>query len=193
MKGFESLLAEVRACERCRESLPLEPRPVLQLDPESRILIVGQAPGKRAHASGIPFDDASGNRLRAWLGGSRDAFYDPKKFAILPMGFCYPGKGLSGDLPPRPECALAWRERLLGCLKKVELTIVIGQYAMAYHFPSERRSVTAHVQAWEDCWPTVVPLPHPSPRNNRWLLNNPWFEVDLLPKLKARVAEVLAK
>jgi len=190
---FESLLTKVRACDICRESLPLGPRPVLQLDPESRILIVGQAPGRKVHESGVPFDDASGNRLRSWLGVSREEFYDPRKVAILPMGFCYPGKGASGDLPPRPECAVAWREQLLECLVAVELTVVIGKYAQAYHLPRTGRSVTEQVQAWEEYWPRLVPLPHPSPRNNRWLLKNPWFETDLLPMLRQRVSEVLAE
>lgn len=192
MKSFESLLSEVRACEVCKENLPRGPRPIVQLDPESRILIVGQAPGRKVHESGIPFDDASGNRLRDWLGMSREDFYNPKKVAILPMGFCYPGTGKSGDLPPRPECAPQWREELLARLQVVELTIVIGQYAQAYHFSGAKRSVTEHVQAWQEHWPKVVPLPHPSPRNNRWLLNNPWFETELVPKLKARVAALLA-
>lgn len=193
MKSFESLLAEVRACEICKESLPYGPRPVVQLDPESRILIVGQAPGRKVHESGVPFDDASGNRLRDWLGISRDDFYNPKKVALLPMGFCYPGTGISGDLPPRPECAPAWREELLERLKALELTIVIGQYAQAYHLPGPKRSVTENVRAWKDYWPSIVPLPHPSPRNNRWLLNNPWFEAELVPKLKERVSEALSK
>lgn len=193
MKSFESLLCEVQACGVCRESLLLGPRPVIQLDPQSRVLIVGQAPGKKVHESGVPFDDASGKRLRSWLGVSSEEFYDPKKFSILPMGFCYPGTGSSGDLPPRTECALRWRESLLGCLEAIELTVVIGQYALAYHLPGTRRSVTEHVQAWQETWPKVVPLPHPSPRNNRWLLRNPWFETELLPKLQERVAEVLAR
>lgn len=191
MTSFESLLAEVRACEICKESLPLGPRPVVQLDLESRILIVGQAPGRKVHESGIPFDDASGNRLRDWLGISREDFYNPKKVALLPMGFCYPGTGKSGDLPPRPECAPAWREKLLGCLTAVELTIVIGQYAQSYHLLGPKRSVTENVRAWEKYWPSIVPLPHPSPRNNRWILNNPWFEAELVPKLKKRVSEIL--
>lgn len=193
MKIFESLLADIRACELCIASLPHGPRPVVQADPESRILIVGQAPGRKVHESGVPFDDASGDRLRDWLGISREDFYNPKKVAILPMGFCYPGTGKSGDLPPRPECAPAWREPLLSHLKHVELTIVIGQYAQAYHLEGAKRSVTEHVKAWEEHWPMVVPLPHPSPRNNRWLARNPWFEIELLPKLKARVSEVLAE
>lgn len=192
MATFESLLAKVRACEICKESLPYEPRPVVQLDPESRILIVGQAPGSKVHQSGIPFDDASGQRLRDWLGISREDFYNPKKVAILPMGFCYPGTGKSGDLPPRPECAPKWREELLAQLEVVELTIVIGQYAQAYHLEGAKRSVTEHVQRWREYWPKVVPLPHPSPRNNRWLKNNPWFEAELVPELKKQVAALLS-
>jgi uracil-DNA glycosylase len=140
----------------------------------------------------VPFDDASGNRLRSWLGISREQFYDPQKVSILPMGFCYPGKGTSGDLPPRPECAEAWREQLMDRLEAVELTVVIGRYAQAYHLPVNGRSVTEHVQAWKEYWPKVVPLPHPSPRNNRWLVRNPWFEIELLPMLRDRVSKVLA-
>ncbi|MGB5444448.1 MAG: uracil-DNA glycosylase family protein [Psychromonas sp.] len=192
MIPIETLLAEVRACTVCRKSLPFAPRPVFQFHPGSRILIAGQAPGIKAHESGVPFDDASGNRLRSWLGLSREAFYNPQMVSILAMGFCYPGKSASGDLPPRPECVDMWRERLLSRLEALQLTIVIGQYAQAYHLPGPRRSVTAHVQAWEEYWPQVVPLPHPSPRNNGWLAQNPWFEKELLPKLQERVLEVLA-
>lgn len=192
MKPFESLLAEVRACGICRDSLALGPRPVLQIDPAARLLIVGQAPGRKVHASGVPFDDASGNRLRRWLNISREDFYDPKKVAILPMGFCYPGTGSSGDLPPRAECAAAWREQLLAHLDAVALTVVIGQYAQEYHLPGASRSVTEQVQSWAQHWPRVVPLPHPSPRNNQWLIRNPWFELELLPMLRERVSEVLA-
>ena len=191
MSTFKSLLAQVRACELCRDSLPLGPRPVLQLSPASRVLIVGQAPGRKVHESGIPFDDPSGNRLRDWMGISREDFYNAKKVAILPMGFCYPGTGSSGDLPPRPECAAAWREQLLATLASVELTLVIGQYAQAYHLPGPRRTVTEHVQSWQDHWPQLVPLPHPSPRNNRWLQRNPWFESELLPTLKNRVLAIM--
>lgn len=192
MIPIEELLAEVRACEICKAYLPLGPRPVLQLHPDSRILIAGQAPGLKVHESGVPFDDASGDRLRSWLGISREQFYDPKKVSILPMGFCYPGKGASGDLPPRPECAEAWRAQLMQRLEAVELTVVIGRYAQAYHLPANGRSVTGHVQAWKEYWPKVVPLPHPSPRNNGWLARNPWFEKALLPVLRKRVSEVLA-
>lgn len=166
---------------------------MLQLHPGSRILIASQAPGSRAHQSGIPFADASGNRLRDWLGVDRETFYNPEKIAILPMGFCYPGKGKSGDLPPRPECADTWRERLLAQLESVALTLVIGRYALDYHFAKPAASVTEQVMAWQAFWPRMIPLPHPSPRNNRWLLQNPWFEAEILPRLRQRVAEVLAE
>jgi uracil-DNA glycosylase len=186
--GLRALLAEVRSCRLCAEHLPLGPRPILQLDGRARLLIAGQAPGRRVHASGIPFDDASGDRLRSWLGVSRDVFYDPARVAILPMGFCYPGTGRSGDLPPRPECGATWRARLLDRLPQLELTLAIGQYAHAYHLGAERKlSLTDRVRAWRDFAPALLPLPHPSPRNNLWLAKNPWFERELLPELRARV------
>ncbi len=192
MASLASLLTEVRACVLCAEHLPLGPRPVFQLHPTARILIAGQAPGRRVHQTGVPFDDASGDRLREWMGISRDVFYDARQVAILPMGFCYPGTGRSGDLPPRPECAPAWRASLLSRLKRVQLTLAIGQYAQAYHLPSNRASVTAAVQAWREHWPHIVALPHPSPRNNLWLRRNPWFDEEVIPALRARVSEVLA-
>lgn len=192
MKRFESLIAEVRACTICAAHLPHGVRPVVQFHPNARLLIAGQAPGRKVHASGIPFDDVSGNRLRDWMGIDRDVFYDPELVALLPMGFCYPGKGKSGDLPPRPECAPAWRAQLLARLDKLQLTLVIGQYAQAYHLDEPKSSLTEMVQRWRDYWPNVVPLPHPSPRNNLWLRRNPWFEMQLLPMLRQRVAEVLA-
>ncbi|WP_339777331.1 uracil-DNA glycosylase family protein [uncultured Methylophaga sp.] len=190
--AFE-LLNEVRGCRLCADKLPVEPRPVLQFHPAARILIAGQAPGRKVHETGIAFDDASGDRLRSWLGMSRDVFYDEQQVAILPMGFCYPGTGKSGDLPPRPECAPTWREDLLSKLENIQLTLVIGQYAQAYHFADNKASLTEKVLAWHELWPHVVPLPHPSPRNNRWLKNNPWFEQTLLPDLRHRVAEVLSE
>ena len=193
MPSLTSLLTDVRVCTLCAAQLPLGPRPVLQLHPSARILIAGQAPGSKVHASGVPFDDASGERLRAWLGITREVFYDARKIAILPMGFCFPGTGKSGDLPPRPECAPTWRSLLLAQLKKVELTLVIGQYAQAYHFPDSAQSVTELVQAWRQHWPHSLPLPHPSPRNNLWLKRNPWFEQELIPVLQSRVAQVLAQ
>lgn len=186
-EGLDGLLQAVRACTLCAAYLPLGPRPVLQAHASARILIAGQAPGRKVHASGVPFDDASGARLRDWMGVSREDFYDPRRVAILPMGFCYPGTGTSGDLPPRPECAPTWREPLLAKMPQLQLTLVIGQYALAYHLPHERGSLTATVQRWPSLDPGVMPLPHPSPRNNLWLKRNPWFEESVLPALRARV------
>ncbi len=187
MTSFSSLLNEVRACSICKAHLPLGPRPVLQLHSKARVLIAGQAPGRKVHESGVPFDDASGNRLREWLGVTHEVFYDPEQIAILPMGFCFPGSGRSGDLPPRPECAPAWRKQLLGQLRHLEVTLVLGQYAQAYHFGEASSSLTELVKSWRTYWPHMVPLPHPSPRNNLWLRRNPWFEVEVLPSLRKRV------
>jgi uracil-DNA glycosylase len=192
MTSLASLLTEVRACVICAEQLPLGPRPVVQVHPLARILIAGQAPGRKVHETGVPFNDASGDRLRTWMGISREVFYDAKQIAILPMGFCFPGTGKSGDLPPRSECAPAWRAALLSHLRNLQLTLVIGQYAQAYHLPNEGASVTEVVQAWRKNWPHTVPLPHPSPRNNLWLKRNAWFEEELIPVLRSRVSEVLA-
>lgn len=191
MTALNTLLADVRACTLCAAHLPLGPRPVVQMSESSRILIAGQAPGRKVHETGLPFDDVSGNRLRQWLGISRDDFYDDKKLAILGTGFCFPGTGKSGDLPPRPECAPAWRAPLLAHLKNVQLTLVLGQYAMAYHLPGRGKTLTEIVTGWRRDWPLAVPLPHPSPRNQAWLKRNPWFEQELLPVLKLRVAEIL--
>lgn len=191
-KSLPALLEDIRGCTICAPYLPLGCRPVLQAGPEARILIAGQAPGSKVHESGIPFNDASGDRLRAWMGISRETFYDDRKIAILPMGFCYPGKGVSGDLPPRPECAGAWRGALLSQLNRIELTLVIGRYAMAYHLPDEQGALTDIVKDWRAHWPGIVPLPHPSPRNNIWLKRNPWFEQQLLPELKHRISGILS-
>jgi len=190
-RALPALLRDVRACTICAPHLPLGPRPVLQLDATARILVAGQAPGRKVHASGQPFTDASGDRLREWLGVTPAVFYDAAQVAILPMGFCYPGTGKSGDLPPRHECAETWRATLLQRLPELQLTLVIGQYALAYHLPEAKGSLTDVVRAWRDHWPAVVPLPHPSPRNNLWLRRNPWFEEELLPRLRRRVATVL--
>jgi uracil-DNA glycosylase len=192
VKRFESLLTDVRACTICASHLPHGVRPVVQLHPAARLLIAGQAPGRKVHASGVPFDDVSGERLRDWLGVTREVFYNPELVALLPMGFCYPGTGKSGDLPPRPECAPAWRAQLLDCLENLQLTLVIGQYAHAYHLDTPKSTLTQNVQAWRNYAPEVVPLPHPSPRNNLWLRRNPWFETELLPALRQRVADVLS-
>jgi uracil-DNA glycosylase len=192
MNKLPSLLANVRACTLCAAHLPLGPRPVVQMHSSARILIAGQAPGRKVHETGVPFNDASGERLRDWLGMSREVFYDAKQVAILPMGFCFPGTGKSGDLPPRPECAPAWRAPLLSSLKNLQLTLVVGQYAQAYHLPQAGANLTDTVLAWRDHWPDTVPLPHPSPRNNLWLKRNPWFEIELLPALRIRVGQVLS-
>lgn len=186
------LLASVRACRLCEASLPLGPRPVLQMHPRARILIAGQAPGRRVHESGVPFDDPSGERLRDWLGVTREEFYDPRKIAILPMGFCYPGTGKSGDLPPRPECEKAWRQPLMECLANIQLTLVIGQYAQRWHLPQAHKNLTETVRAWQDYGNGVIPLPHPSPRNNIWMKKNPWFAESLLPVLKQAAQAALA-
>jgi len=164
---------------------------VLQVDARAKILIAGQAPGRKVHESGLPFDDASGERLRQWLGISNETFYDPSKLAILPMGFCFPGTGKSGDLPPIPLCAQTWRDALLAQLPNIELTIVLGKYAQDYHLGKSSMNVTQRVQAWQDTWPEMIALPHPSPRNNIWLKRNTWFERDVVPALKSRVKEIL--
>ncbi|MFT5693576.1 MAG: uracil-DNA glycosylase [Oceanicoccus sp.] len=191
MTILSTLIDDARSCTLCAPQLIDGVRPVFQVHPTAKILIAGQAPGKRVHQSGIPFDDASGDRLRDWMGISKDTFYCAEKIAILPMGFCYPGKGKSGDLPPRPECAIQWRAKFLQQLPKIQLTLVIGQYAHSYHFPEKKKSLTETVKAWHDYWPNVVPLPHPSPRNNIWLHRNSWFEKDVLPSLRQRVREIL--
>ena len=191
LMNHTELLHQVRACTLCSAHLPLGPRPVLQWHPRARILIAGQAPGRKVHESGIPFADASGDRLRAWTGLTIEQFYDPELVAILPMGFCYPGTGASGDLPPRPECAPTWRTSLLAPMTNLHVTLVIGQYAQAFHFPDAARSLTDLVAAWQEFWPSTIPLPHPSPRNNMWLRRNPWFETDVLPALRGRIQEII--
>ncbi len=191
MTEFTALLNDIKCCTICASQLEHGARPVLQVHPKAKILIAGQAPGLKVHTSGIPFDDASGKRLREWLGVTREEFYDPEKLAILPMGFCYPGTGKTGDLAPRKECAPAWREKILAHLKQIEVTIVLGSYAQKYHMGVTNTSVTDLVKSWELYWPNIIPLPHPSPRNNIWLKKNPWFEIELLPKLRERVRESL--
>lgn len=187
-ESLAAVLGEVRACQLCAPHLPLGARPVLQLNPRARILIAGQAPGRKVHESGVPFSDPSGQRLRAWMGVSDATFYDPARIAILPMGLCYPGTGANGDLPPRPECAVTWRRRLLAQLPNLELTLVIGQYAAAWHLPEAAGStLTELVTHWRSYWPQVLPMPHPSPRNQRWLRNNPWFSAEVLPQLQQRI------
>ncbi len=190
---FEQLMARIRACRLCEAHLPLGCRPVLQAAPSARLLIVSQAPGRKVHETGIPFNDPSGDRLRDWLGIDTATFYDAARIAIVPMGFCFPGTGRSGDRPPRPECAPTWQPLLLPRLQQVRLTLAIGQYAQAGLLgPRRGRTLTDTVQAWRThLQHGVLPLPHPSPRNRLWLARNPWFESELLPVLRQRVAEAL--
>ncbi len=189
---FATLLRAVRACDLCAAHLPLGPRPILQLDPRARILVASQAPGRKAHERGLPFADASGDRLREWMGLTSAQFYDPALLAIVPMGLCFPGTGDAGDLPPRTECAAHWRNDLLAALPSLQLTLVIGRYAQAWHLPGTARSVSDRVGAWREFWPLVLPLPHPSPRNNLWLRRNPWFTDVVLPILRERVAALVS-
>jgi len=184
---------EARACRICLDKLPHGVRPVLQVSKTAKILIAGQAPGAKVHATSIPFDDASGDRLRNWMGISAEQFYDPAQIAILPMGFCYPGTGKSGDLPPRPECAPRWRQDFLDLMPQISLMLVIGTYAAKWHLGARRqKTLTETVLGWQDFISDgLLPLPHPSPRNNIWMKKNQWFETDVLPVLKTRISRVL--
>ena len=188
-RELKKLLLEINDCKLCEAHLPLGPRPILQANTHAKILIAGQAPGRKVHETGIPFNDASGERLRGWMGIDEKNFYNPAKVAILPMGFCFPGSGKSGDHPPRPECADAWRETLLNSLPRIRLTLLIGQYAQKYHLGGKRKkTLTETVKVWREYWQDgMIPLPHPSPRNNIWLSKNEWFEADVLPTLRSKV------
>lgn len=188
--SLKQLLAEVRACRVCALQLPLGPLPLLRASATARLLIAGQAPGRRAHLCGIPWDDPSGDRLRLWMGVDRPQFYDERLIAIIPAGFCYPGSGRSGDLPPRKECAELWLERLLQHMPQIRLTLLIGQYAQREYLGSRRRgTLTETVRAWREFLPEYIPLPHPSGRNNVWLKRNPWFDEEVLPYLRRRCQE----
>jgi uracil-DNA glycosylase len=192
LESLDDLLAAIRACRACEGLLPLGPRPVVQAGPHARLLIVGQAPGTRVHASGVPWSDASGARLRDWLGIGEDVFHDPSRVAIMPMGYCYPGRGSGGDLPPRRECATLWHARLLARLPNVDLTLLVGLHAQRYFLGTRARaSLTETVAAHAAYAPAFIPLPHPSPRNTAWFQRHPWFAADVLPGLRARVREVL--
>ena len=191
MKSLDSLLAEVRACRECADLLPLGPRPIVQLSPTARILIASQAPGTKVHDSGIPFSDASGNRLREWMGVSMDEFYDERRIAIVPMGLCYPGRLPSGgDTPPRPECAPLWRERLLAQMPDRGLTLLVGTFAQTHALG--RGKLTERVIGFRNYLPTILPLPHPSWRSRHWAAKNPWFGADVLPALRYAVRCALA-
>jgi uracil-DNA glycosylase len=204
--GLDSLRAAIRICRLCRDApargpqhcLPHEPRPVAVLSRTARILIAGQAPGLRVHESGLPFNDASGDRLRSWLGVGREEFYDPDRFAIVPMGFCFPGYDDKGsDLPPRRECAPLWRQPVMDAMPQIELILTIGQYAQAWHLGARRKKdMTETVRDWREYYfvnqaPRILPLPHPSWRNTGWLRRNPWFEADVLPVLKQDVDRLI--
>lgn len=192
-ESLGKLLAEVRGCRVCAASLPHEPRPVLRASATARLAICGQAPGTRVHASGTPFTDASGDRLRQWLGIGPDIFYDEARIAIVPMGFCFPGlDAKGGDLPPRKECAPLWHRRLFAALPGLKLKLLVGAHAQAWHLEGRvKENMTATVRAWRDYLPAFFPLPHPSWRNNGWLKSNPWFESELLPELRERVRALL--
>jgi len=192
MEALENLLQQVQSCRICEQHLPLGPRPVLRAGATAKLLLVGQAPGTKVHASGKPWDDQSGKRLRQWLGIGPELFYDESKIAIIPMGFCYPGKGKSGDLPPRPECAQHWHQQLLAQLPDIELTLLIGKYAQDHFLQkSAKATLTETVAHWHEYLPRYMPLPHPSPRNQFWLRRNSWFEADAVPVLQQLVQELL--
>lgn len=191
---LEAVKQEVRACRLCAGILPHEPRPIFRARVTSRLLIVGQAPGLRVHETGIPWNDPSGDRLRAWMDVDLDLFYDETRIAIIPAGLCYPGRNpRGGDLPPRPECAPLWHPRLLEHLPRLQLTLLVGGYAQAYYLGLRKsRSVTETVRAWRDYLPRFFPLPHPSFRNNQWLKANPWFEAETIPALRQTIHALLA-
>ncbi|MBS0366703.1 MAG: uracil-DNA glycosylase family protein [Proteobacteria bacterium] len=192
--GLARLLERVRACRVCAGYLPLEPRPLLQAGADARILIVGQAPGRLAHTTGIPWSDPSGVRLRAWMGISPELFYDASRVAIIPMGYCYPGRGRHGDRPPRRECAELWLAGLLAGLPRIELTLLVGSYAQRQFLAGLcKSSLALTVRAWREYAPRYLPLPHPSPRNQPWLVRNAWFERELLPTLQQRVAALTGR
>ncbi len=185
---LDVLVSEVRACKICAQHLPFEPNPILRPSATATMIIIGQAPGTKVHETGIPWNDPSGDKLREWMGVDRDFFYNHKKIAIMPTAFCYPGKGKSGDLPPRPECAPTWHPRLLAFMPKIQLILLIGQYAQKYYLKdSRKKSVAATVRAWQEYAPLYLPMPHPSPRNKLWLKKNAWFEQEVVPQLKQRI------
>jgi uracil-DNA glycosylase len=193
MTKLERLKRDARACRICESCLPLEPRPVFRASATARLLIVGQAPGRLVHETGIPWNDPSGNRLRDWLGLDRETFYDEARIAIVPMGFCYPRVDKhGGDNPPRPECAPQWQGRFLALMPRIELTLLVGSYAQAFHLgDGKRESMSETVGAWREHPPHLMPLPHPSWRNTAWLKRNPWFECELLPVLRRRVVQLV--
>ncbi|MCV6638936.1 uracil-DNA glycosylase family protein [Candidatus Albibeggiatoa sp. nov. NOAA] len=189
---LKTLLTQVRGCELCADHLPNPPKPVIRVGLEAKVLVVGQAPSTRVHATGLPWNDASGKRLREWLQIDKETFYDTRYLSIMPMGLCYPGKGKSGDLPPRPECAPLWHPQVLAELPQIQLKLLIGQYAQRYYLGDKCcKTLTENVKKWQTFLPEYLPLPHPSPRNQLWLKRNPWFEQEVVPALRQRVKELL--
>ncbi len=194
MNSAKSLIQEIKSCTHCKEHLPLPPNPVVSFSSESRVLVVGQAPGIKVHETSIPWNDPSGDRLRQWLEISPEDFYNPKQFAIVPMGFCFPGKGKSGDLPPRPECADLWNEPILKLLNNIRITLLVGQYAQNFYLKdSKKKTLTLTIKSFAEYLPDYFVLPHPSPRNNIWLKKNPWFEKETLPILKQKIKKALKR
>lgn len=190
--ALDTLLSEIRACRACAGLLPHDPRPVVQAGEQARVLVIGQAPGSKVHASGRAWDDDSGDRLRDWTGLSHADFYDPARVAHMPSGFCYPGKGSGGDLPPRPECAPLWHKALRARLPEVRLTLLVGQYAQKRYLPRNfAPSLTEAVRHWQEAPEGLFPLPHPAWRSRLWMARNPWFEADVLPELRERVRAAL--
>jgi len=190
---LKALLKEIRQCQICADALNHEPRPVLSAHKDSKILIIGQAPGSVVHRTGIPWDDKSGDNLRRWMGVDKFQFYDERLMAIIPMGFCYPGKAKTGDLPPRKECALAWHSKLFDHLQKVELTLLIGKYAQDYYLDKNKLNLTTRVMQYTDYLPKFFVLPHPSPRNNIWMKKNEWFKEDVLPHLQEIIQKLVSE
>ncbi|AKA34906.1 uracil-DNA glycosylase family protein [Flagellimonas lutaonensis] len=189
---MRKLLSDIRRCTVCTKHLPLGPRPIVTAHKEAKIVIIGQAPGKKVHQTGVPWDDPSGKQLRKWLGVSDEDFYDETKIALIPMGFCYPGKGKSGDLPPRPECAPLWHGPLLKQMPNLQLIILIGQYAQHHYLGDKKeKNLTETVKNYKNYLPDYFVLPHPSPRNRFWLSKNPWFDENILPHLKKIVETIL--
>lgn len=188
------LSKEIRKCRLCADNFSHKSNPIFQLNTTASILIAGQAPGRKAHETSIPFDDPSGDRLRDWMGITKTVFYDASKIAILPMSFCYPGTAKTGDLPPRKECAPAWRKQALDLLPNIQLVLLIGSYAIDWHLgESKKKNLTETVKAWKHYGPSIIPLPHPSPRNNIWLKKNDWFERDVLPKMRQKITSAISK
>ena len=189
---MENLLNEIRNCKVCESFLPNKPRPIIQANAKAKILIIGQAPGQKVQNSGVPWDDQSGNELRRWLGVSKEQFYNPELFALMPMGFCFPGTGKNGDLPPRPECAALWHDKVLAKMKDLKLTLLIGQYAQNRYLGEKNFStLTENVRNFEKFLPKYLPLVHPSPRNKIWQKRNIWFEVEIVPFLQQKVSELI--